>query len=80
MYFIFNVIVFTLTAALIAITVVALYDDFAGNNCIAKGTKMGVRVEHTISTGCMANIDGQFVPLENVRFVKINGVYKPITN
>lgn len=54
------------------------YDTLSGNFCVSKGSKMGVNVEYSISTGCMANLEGQFVPINNVRFIYLNGRIKAV--
>ena len=49
---------FLLLAALFGAIVV----DMSGYTCYAKAKKMGLEAEHSIATGCMVKVSGQWLP------------------
>ena len=49
---------FLLLAALFGAIVV----DMSGYTCYAKTKKMGLEAEHSIATGCMVKVSGQWLP------------------
>ena len=46
----------------IALLVGAIVVDMSGYTCYAKTKKMGLEAEHSIVTGCMVKVSGQWLP------------------
>ena len=53
---------FLLLAALFGAIVV----DLSGYTCYARTKKMGLEAEHSIATGCMVKVSGQWLPVTSI--------------
>ena len=50
----------------IALLVGAIVVDMSGYTCYAKAKKMGLEAEHSIATGCMVKVSGQWLPVTSI--------------
>ena len=60
---------FLLLAALFGAIVV----DLSGYTCYAKTKKMGLEAEHSIATGCMVKVSGQWLPVTSIAPLERDG-------
>ena len=51
---------------LFAVIVGVLVVDMSGYTCYAKAKKMGLEAEHSIATGCMVKVSGQWLPVTSI--------------
>ena len=51
---------------LFALLIGAIAFEMTGYPCYAKAKKMGLEAEHSIATGCMVKVSGQWLPATSI--------------
>lgn len=67
-----------LCTTMTTITAIVLYDTFSGRECFNKAIDMGVIPQYNISTGCKVLVRDEFVRIERVAMISLNGQMIPV--
>jgi len=67
-----------LCTTMVTVTSIIMYDTFSGRICIKKAVDMGVIPQYNISTGCKVLVRTEFVNIEHVTIIPLNGRMTPV--